>query len=304
MADHLRSTPLFRGNGVAIHDVACRPNCHRCGAVECSHSATVTFVRRGVFVRHRGRREELVDPTRVVFFRPDDPFRVSHPISGGDDCTSFWFAPDILSDALAAHGLLDRQTRQIRPIRTDAPISPRAQADFRRVWKAARSADEPLAIEEAALNLLDSVLCEAASGRADAAGKRRESTQDAHSNAVKRVLEAVADQPQQRLSLADLARTAFTSRFHLARIFRLQTGLSIHEHQTRLRLSAVLDRLSAGAEDLTRLALDAGFSSHSHLTREFAGRVGCGPSEFRRRLSTPLLAKTSTILQAARAGRG
>ena len=304
MAEFLRATSLFRGNLVAIHDVACRPNCHRCGDLECAHTPTVTFVRRGVFVRHRGRRAELADPTRVVFFRPDDPFRVSHPVSGGDDCTSFWFTPEILSEALAGHGLLDRRTRETRPLRTESPISSQAQADFRRVWKAARSGAEPLAVEEAALSLLDTVLGEAARGHFDAAEVRRQSTQAAHSAAVTRVLEALADQPARRFSLDELARIAFTSRFHLARIFRRQIGLSIHEHQARLRLAGVLDQLAAGADDLTRLALDAGFSSHSHLTREFVRRVGCAPSAYRRRLSTPLLAKTSTILQAARAGRG
>lgn len=304
MAQCLRSTTLFRGTLLAIHDVACRPNDHRCGGVECSNTATITFVRRGVFVRHRGRREELADATRILFFRPDDPIRVSHPVAGGDDCTSLRFEPDVLSEALAAHELLDRQTRQIRPVRTDAPLSPRLQADFRRLWRAARDGDEPLMIEEAAIGLLDEVLREASPGRPELLEDRRDSTQAAHAGAVQRALEAIAARPDKRLSLDELARIAFTSRFHLARVFRRQTGLSIHEHQTRLRLAGVLDRLASSAGDLTRVALDAGFSSHSHLTREFTRHVGCTPSQFRRRLTSPLLRQTSTNLQAAGGGRG
>jgi AraC-like DNA-binding protein len=304
MADFLRSTPLFRSDLVAIHDVACRPNCHRCGGVECSHTASITFVRRGVFVRHRARREELADPTRVVFFRPDDPYRVSHPIEGGDDCTAIRFDPDVLREALAAHDLLDRQTREIRPVRADAPLSPRSQAEFRGLRKAAHDGGEALAIEEAALCLLNDILRESSPRHRADGPERRESTRSAHAAAVQRVLEALAARPGERLSLAQLARLAFSSRFHLARVFRSQTGLSIHEHQTRLRLSCVLERLADGADDLARLALDVGFSSHSHLTREFARHVGCTPSDFRRRLSTPLLRQTSTILQAARTGCG
>lgn len=303
MADHLRSTALFRGDLVSIHDVACRPNHHRCGGVECAQSASVTFVRRGAFVRHRARREELVDPTRVVFFRPDDPIRVSHPIAGGDDCTSLRFAPEILSEALSEHGLLDRQSTQLRPIRTDGPLSSRLQARLRRLRASARQHDERLLIEENALQLLDAVLADAAPTSSPAV-RRRGSTEEAHCDAVRRVLEALAAEPHRRYSLDELARIAIASRFHLARVFRRQSGISIHEHQARLRIAGVLERLAGGAADLARLALDAGFSSHSHLTREFTRRVGCGPAEFRRRLTTPLLRQTSTNLQAAGRTRG
>jgi AraC-like DNA-binding protein len=304
MADYLRATPLFCGNAVSIHDVTCRPNCHRCGDVECSHTASIVFVRRGAFVRHRGRREEFADATRVVFLNTDDPFRVSHPISGGDDCTSVRFAPDVLAEALASYSLLDRQTRLIRPSRSNAPLSLRTQAEFRRLWQAARTDTEALAIEEAALALLDHLLGEASSDAAGDDDESRESTRHAHQQIVSRAQEAIAARLDQRLSLDDLASAAYASRFHLARVFRRQTSLSIHEHQTRLRLARVLDRLAGGADDLARLALDVGFSSHSHLTREFTRRVGCTPSEFRRRLSTPLLRQTSTIVQAAHRVRG
>src|SRR5262245_34188878 len=137
MADYLRSTSIYCGDLVAIHDVACRPNCHRCSGVECSSSATVTFLCRGTFVRHRGRREELIDPIWVVFFLPDYPLRVSHPVAGGDDCTSLCYSLDVLCEALIAHGLLDCQVRDVCPVRTNAPISPATQALFRQVRNSA-----------------------------------------------------------------------------------------------------------------------------------------------------------------------
>jgi AraC-like DNA-binding protein len=73
----------------------------------------------------------------------------------------------------------------------------------------------------------------------------------------------------QKLSLSELARAVFSSPFHLARVFRRETGTSLHGYQTRLRLSVALERLADGASDLTTLALDLGFASHAHFTDAF-----------------------------------
>jgi AraC-like DNA-binding protein len=51
----------------------------------------------------------------------------------------------------------------------------------------------------------------------------------------------------------------------------------------RLRLTRALDLL-ARCDDLTRLSLDLGFSSHSHFTSAFRRAYGCTPAYFRRSL--------------------
>jgi AraC-like DNA-binding protein len=48
----------------------------------------------------------------------------------------------------------------------------------------------------------------------------------------------------------------------------------------QLRLSRALVELPH-ANDLTTLAFDLGFSSHSHFTVSFRRAFGCTPSEFR-----------------------
>jgi AraC family transcriptional regulator len=62
--------------------------------------------------------------------------------------------------------------------------------------------------------------------------------------------------------------------------FRRVEGTPLHRYLTRLRLARALDELPH-AEDLTQLALDIGFSSHSHFTAAFRRAFGCTPSEFR-----------------------
>jgi AraC-like DNA-binding protein len=81
----------------------------------------------------------------------------------------------------------------------------------------------------------------------------------------------------ERVTLAQLADIADCSIWHLASIFRSRVGLPIHRYMKRLRLRHALERLHRGCTDLTRLALDCGFSSHSHFTAAFRQEFGTTP---------------------------
>jgi AraC family transcriptional regulator len=101
-----------------------------------------------------------------------------------------------------------------------------------------------------------------------------------------------------RVGLAAVARQVHASPYHFARIFRGQTGLSLHTYQTRLRLAAALERIAAGTDNLTELALTLGFSSHAHFTGAFVRQFGLTPSGFRRRATNARLREMSTILES------
>ena len=66
----------------------------------------------------------------------------------------------------------------------------------------------------------------------------------------------------------------------LCRLFRRHTGMTLHEYRTELRLRDALDRLASRRGDLTRIALDLGFSSHSHFTAAFRRAFGMTPTAF------------------------
>ena len=85
----------------------------------------------------------------------------------------------------------------------------------------------------------------------------------------------------QPISLDDVSRAVHASPFHFARIFQERTGVPVHRYLTRLRLRAALERVAAGESDLTRLALELGFSSHSHFTDAFRREFGRAPSTVR-----------------------
>ena len=91
------------------------------------------------------------------------------------------------------------------------------------------------------------------------------------------------------LSLESVARAVNSSAFNLCRLFKRGTGLSLHAYRNQLRLRRSLDLLEEGAADLTGVALDLGYSSHSHFTYEFRRAFGQTPSEYRAR--RPALAR-------------
>ena len=74
------------------------------------------------------------------------------------------------------------------------------------------------------------------------------------------------------------------SRFRLCRAFRRATGSTLHAWREERRMRAALAALADGADDLTRLALDLGYSSHSHFTARFRRTFGRSPSAARREL--------------------
>lgn len=83
------------------------------------------------------------------------------------------------------------------------------------------------------------------------------------------------------LRLQDVAAELNVSFSYLARTYRAATGKRLHAQLSRLRAGEAMRRLADGVDDLTALALDLGYSSHSHFTADFRRLVGVTPSAFR-----------------------
>jgi len=84
------------------------------------------------------------------------------------------------------------------------------------------------------------------------------------------------------LSLQALANESGYSRVHFVRMFRAATGHSPHNYLLTLKLERVQELLKNPAMSLIEIALDCGFSSHSHMSRLFRKMVGVTPSAYRR----------------------
>jgi len=69
---------------------------------------------------------------------------------------------------------------------------------------------------------------------------------------------------------------------HFSREFRRHVGMTASEYRARARLKVASQLLLTTTSQLSRIALNAGFSDQSHLTRLFSERLGLPPAAYRR----------------------
>src|SRR5258708_24638194 len=80
----INSNPLLATDAVAVWDVLCSGTCKHKSAEECVSTTHLVFPYRGVYVHHTGQVETVAEANQVVFFNESEPYRVSHPLGGGD----------------------------------------------------------------------------------------------------------------------------------------------------------------------------------------------------------------------------
>lgn len=83
------------------------------------------------------------------------------------------------------------------------------------------------------------------------------------------------------LSLDDLARATGLSKFHFARAWRADTGMTPMQYLRNRRLSRAHDLLAQTNRGITDIAIACGFSDHSHFTSSFRAAFGTSPSQLR-----------------------
>ena len=98
---------------------------------------------------------------------------------------------------------------------------------------------------------------------------------------VRRLLEALDDQPEAGWTLAALASLADRHPAHAARQFRRATGMTLGGWRRRRRaIRAGLD-LRTGAAPLAEVAGRHGYADQAHMTRELRAFAGRTPRELR-----------------------
>ena len=299
MAASCTNQVVFRSPAVCICDFRCHPTDNGCSAEETSKYDEFVFVRRGLFVKHLGRRQVVADPNHVVLFNRAEGYRVSHPVPGGDDCTTFYVRSDLLRPLLAERRqtVHDDERGGFRAMQV--PCEPALHLHH---WQLLRSMRRGLlrdvAVEEAALNLAEELFDNSATRAGSPPRHRRRDTNRAHRDAADRILQCMSHDLGKPLWIDELSSRVHLSPYHMCRLFREQTGRTIHAYRTQLRLRAALSHMAEGACDLAGLALDLGFSDQSHFTHAFRRAFGLSPTAFCRSRSTRLFRETSKILQA------
>jgi AraC family transcriptional regulator len=289
---------LHHSASVSVSDVRCRPHDFSRGPEEWSRTHQIVFPRRGVFEREARGDKLLADANHALFFQRDEPYRVVHPGGCGDDCTVFAFDDALLGAAVRQFDPAGAASVE-QPFRfSHTAIDQRVFLLHAQLRCAALSGEaEPLALDEAALQLLAALLENTYRQRGISGSRARPASSELHHEQVRRTVLLLSTRFAEALSLDAIARAVHCSPYHLARLFRRISGLSIHQYRHRLRLREALQRLAEGRSELSALALELGFSSHSHLTDSFRQAFGVPPSAVRRSLGSRSLRELSRNLE-------
>jgi len=97
-----------------------------------------------------------------------------------------------------------------------------------------------------------------------------------------RVLRHIEQHLDARPDLEELARIACFSPFHFHRIFTSMVGESVAAYVRRLLLERAAMQLGHSREQITRIALHAGYESLDAFSRAFKAHFSLLPSEYRR----------------------
>ena len=85
----------------------------------------------------------------------------------------------------------------------------------------------------------------------------------------------------QNLQLEDLAQLLDLSQFHFSRLFKQSVGLSPYQYLIEQRIERAKQLLKQTSQSILDIALNCGFNSHSHLSKQFRQVTGMTPKAYR-----------------------
>jgi AraC family transcriptional regulator len=280
---------LLAGDALQIGSFCARPLSDACGDVERQSCNAVALPVSGLFSKHEAPGRYVIGtPSHAVLFSANAPYRIGYPGAVGDRALILRFGEDLAADqlnprasgdSLASYGLLSPEAMMLRNL----------------LWaRLQRSQADAFESEALGLDLLSMSLSSIHPGiprpRPSALARRR--------HAVERVKAAVGAAPADKWTVARLAKVASLSPFHLCHVFREMVGASIYDYVLHERLAHSLDAVLDGGDELTAIALDAGFASHSHFTARFRGFFGVTPTALRRAATAGHIAQLRKIMTA------
>lgn len=286
-AEKIRRGESFRVN---IHEseIASIENCFvdPARAAPCGFEPAYQIVLpyHGLFSYYAGSRGWLIDATRTLCISPGWEFSEDKPVPGvGHAAILINPSIEIVDETCGARAA-DRNPAFVhaslpstQPLRLLAHMLARAQTAPRNRLQT----DEYIVMALGELGV-------------PRAGRSRAS------RVIDRAKEVLHAHGGERLSLQEIAGMVGVTPVYLTQEFRRSEGLPLYRYELELRLNRALLALP-DCESITELALDLGFSSHSHFTAVFRKAFGVTPSQYRK-APAKLSFASSEFWQNARLG--
>lgn len=273
---HVRA--LFRSDLIHIFDYRC-PGHDDEGEIPLGYE--IVLPRSGAYQRRDVHGTFLADPNHVLFYNKGEPYDISHLIQGGDSSTVFTFAPSLLIEMIRAYdqGVENNPQKIFR--RSHITLTSRLQILQYRYLRAGKNNLEPLEVEEQILASVSEII-HALYQRDSLKQKRSSNTLRAHTEQTHLIKTFLNAHVRSSLQLEQISSAVHLSPYHLCRVFKQNTGMTLHQYVKRLRLfNAAEQMLENPTTRLDLLALDYGFSNHGNFSTAFRQTFGVHPSELR-----------------------
>jgi AraC family transcriptional regulator len=98
---------------------------------------------------------------------------------------------------------------------------------------------------------------------------------------LQQVLDYINDHLDRDIRLADLAALLDMSQFHFSHLFKQSLDTSPYQYLLTQRVERAKQLLKQTERSIMDIALDCGFSSHSHLSKQFRQLTGITPKAYR-----------------------
>jgi AraC-like DNA-binding protein len=260
-------TTLLRRESILVLDYRCSARPGDKPFAELHEGFSLSYVRKGSFgYQCRGRAAELVAGS-ILVGHPGDEYVCTHDHVHGDECLSFYFAPEWVEAVGGASQLW--RTGTVAPLAELMVLGELGQA--------AASGGSDIGLDELGI-LLAARFVATVSGR-----KRKASPARAvdRRRAVMAALwiDAHAEAP---IDLESAAAEAGLSPFHFLRLFSRVLGVTPHQYLVRSRLRRAARLLAEVPRSVTDIAYDVGFGDLSNFVRSFHRAAGVSPRGFRR----------------------
>jgi AraC-like DNA-binding protein len=219
----------------------------------------------GAMTWNVGKNVSHVDANTGLFVRAGEEFSETNPIDGiGHSALIVTFSSEYLDQF---------QTRTLRSCNEmfavdTRPASSHAQL-LAHILICKGSLLSPLEIEERVVELTR-----------EFGASRPPLQQRGASKTIDRVKEVLLELDCEPLSLSGVAGQLGVSPVYLTQAFKKAEGVPLYRYQSRLRMARALAELPF-TQSITDLALELGYSSHSHFASSFRTTFGITPSAYR-----------------------
>ena len=235
------------------------------------HSAEYQLVLpyAGAFEWHVADRSEFLDGTRALFVAAGEDYADRHVADGGHDSIIITPRLSVLQE-MCGNAVPSRHAAFQRVV---GPSTPRMNLRSHRLLHLEAAGKDSLAGDELMLELLAEAL-------APTSTSTRGPARAPSLRVVDRAKQFVHAHLCEPLSLNDIAHAVQVTGAYLTDAFTRCEGVPLCRYRMRLRLNRALVDLPA-CDDITRLALELGFSSHAHFSDAFKALFGVSPSAYR-----------------------